>query len=71
MKTILLRGVALAVLLAASAAHAQVAVGQLVDYSGATSDVGTPFGQGAADAMAWVNQRGGVNNSKENVDTVD
>jgi branched-chain amino acid transport system substrate-binding protein len=71
MKTILLRGVALAVLLAASAAHAQVAVGQLVDYSGATSDVGTPFGQGAADAMAWVNQRGGVNNSKVNVDTVD
>jgi branched-chain amino acid transport system substrate-binding protein len=71
MKTMLLRGAALAVLLAASAAHAQVAVGHLADYSGATSDVGTPFGQGAADAMAWVNQKGGVNNQRVNVDTVD
>jgi len=71
MKTMLLRGAVLAVLLAASAAHAQVAVGHLADYSGATSDVGTPFGQGAADAMAWVNQKGGVNNQRVNVDTVD
>jgi len=71
MKTMLLRGAALAVLLAASAAHAQVAVGHLADYSGATSDVGTPFGQGAADAMAWVNQKGGVNDQRVNVDTVD
>ena len=71
MKTMLLRGAVLAVLLAASAAHAQVAVGHLADYSGATSDVGTPFGQGAADAMAWVNQKGGVNDQRVNVDTVD
>src|SRR4051812_18622575 len=75
MKTILLRGAALALLLGASAAHgqfhAQFSVGHLADYSGATADVGTPFGQGAADAMAWINQKGGVAHSKVNVDTVD
>ncbi len=48
-------------------AQAQVNVGQLADYSGPTSDVGTPFGQGIADAFAWVNKNGG----KFNVDTVD
>jgi len=69
----LLSTVSLALLVggASAAAQAQIAVGQLADYSGATSDVGTPFGQGAADAMAWVNQKGGVNNQRVNVDTVD
>ena len=31
----------------------------------------SPYGQGAADALAWVNQKGGVAASKVNVDTVD
>jgi len=67
----LLRSAAVAVLFAATAANAQVSIGHLADYSGATADVGVPFGQGAADAIAWVNQRGGVNNAKVNIDTVD
>ncbi|MFL6932131.1 MAG: ABC transporter substrate-binding protein [Xanthobacteraceae bacterium] len=73
MKSALLRGVATALLLAAAsaAADAQIAVGHLADYSGATADVGVPFGQGTADAMAFVNQKGGVNGTKVNVDTVD
>ena len=73
MKSALLRGVATALLLAAAgaAAEAQIAVGHLADYSGATADVGVPFGQGTADAMAFVNQKGGVNGTKVNVDTVD
>ena len=73
MKNALLRSVSTALLLAAAtvAANAQVAVGHLADYSGATADVGVPFGQGTADAMAWVNQKGGVNGAKVNVDTVD
>jgi branched-chain amino acid transport system substrate-binding protein len=71
MKSILLHGATLAVLLTATAANAQVTVGHLADYTGPTSDVGTPFGQGAADAMAWVNQKGGVNNARLNIDTVD
>jgi branched-chain amino acid transport system substrate-binding protein len=56
---------------AASTAHAQIAVGQLVDFSGPTSDVGVPFGQGVADALAWVNAKGGINGQKMSVDTVD
>ena len=73
MKSALLRGVATALLLAAAsaAADAQIAVGHLADYSGATADVGVPFGQGTADAMAFVNQKGGVNGTKVNVDTID
>lgn len=71
MKTKLLCGAALAALLAAPAANAQVSIGHLADYSGPTADVGVPFGQGAADAWAWINQKGGVNNAKVIVDTVD
>jgi branched-chain amino acid transport system substrate-binding protein len=71
MKYTLLRSAAVAVVFAATAAHAQVSVGHLADYSGATADVGVPFGQGVADAMALINQKGGVNNAKVNVDTVD
>jgi branched-chain amino acid transport system substrate-binding protein len=68
-----LRGASLALLLAAASgtAQAQIAVGHLADFSGATSDVGVPFGQGVADALAWVNQKGGVGGQKLNVDTVD
>ena len=50
-------------LLAAGPALAQapIPVGHLMDNSGATSDVGVPYGQGVADALAWVNQtRNGV-----------
>ena len=71
MKYSALTSAAFAVLLAASAAQAQVSIGHLADYSGATADVGVPFGKGAADAMAWANQHGGVNNARVNVDTVD
>jgi branched-chain amino acid transport system substrate-binding protein len=69
----LLRSASTALLLAAAtaAADAQIAVGHLADYSGATADVGVPYGQGTADAMAFVNQKGGVNGTKVNVDTVD
>jgi len=69
----LLRNISTALLLAAATAtaEAQIAIGHLADYSGATADVGTPFGQGTADALAFVNQKGGVNGTKLNVDTVD
>jgi branched-chain amino acid transport system substrate-binding protein len=73
MKRALLRSVSTALLLAGATAtaNAQIAIGHLADYSGATADVGVPFGQGTADAMAYVNQKGGVNGTKVNVDTVD
>jgi branched-chain amino acid transport system substrate-binding protein len=55
----------------AGAAQAQISLGHLADYTGATSDVGTPFGQGVADAFAWVNKNGGIGGKPVNVDTVD
>jgi branched-chain amino acid transport system substrate-binding protein len=70
---ILLQRIALAALFGATvqAAHAQIAIGHLADYSGATADVGVPYGQGVADTFAWVNARGGVNGQKLDVGTVD
>jgi len=73
MRNVLLRGAAAALLLAATAAaaDAQIAVGHLTDYSGPTADIGLPFGQSIPDAMAWFNQKAGVNGDKIVVDTVD
>ena len=69
----LLSSVSLALLLSGAAvtAQAQIAIGQLADYSGGTSDVGTPYGQGVADAFAWVNKNGGIGGKPVSVDTVD
>lgn len=69
----LLSTVSLALLLggAATAAQAQIAIGHLADYSGGTSDVGTPYGQGVADTFAWVNKNGGIGGKQLNVDTND
>jgi len=70
----LLSTVSLTLLLGGAAGTAQaqsIALGHLADYSGATSDVGTPFGQGVADTYAWINKNGGINGAKVNVDTVD
>jgi branched-chain amino acid transport system substrate-binding protein len=54
-----------------TAAQAQIAIGHLADYSGGTSDVGTPYGQAVADTFAWVNKNGGVAGKQLNVDTND
>src|SRR3954453_13513729 len=72
MKT-LLSTASLALLLGCTAASAQapISLGHLADYSGPTSDVGTPFGQGVADTYAWINKNGGVGGTKFDVDTVD
>src|SRR5215211_2495254 len=69
----LLSTVSLALLLggAASGAQAQIAIGHLADYSGATSEVGQPYGQAVADTFAWVNKNGGVGGKQLNVDTND
>jgi len=64
---------ALSVLLSAPAAQAQqtIAIGHLVDFSGPTSDVGVPFGQGVVDALAYINAKGGINGKKLAAETVD
>jgi len=60
-----------AVLLAAPASAQDIAVGHLADNSGATSDVGVPYGQGVADALAYVNGKGGIGGKKLAVESVD
>src|SRR5882724_936964 len=63
-----LSSAAVALLLASSAlAQTPIKLGHLADYSGPTADVGTSFGQGVADAFAWVNKNGGVNGTKLDV----
>lgn len=56
-----LAAAALAGLSAPATAQPRIPVAHLADYSGPTSDVGVPYGQGVADALNWVNRaRGGV-----------
>jgi len=56
---------------AALADNASIPIGHLTDYSGPTSDVGVPYGQGVADAMAWINAHGGINGRALTSDQVD
>ena len=61
-------GLAVAAGLALPAAAQPIPVGHLMDNSGATSDVGVPYGQGVADTLAWVNKaRNGVDGRPLNV----
>ena len=52
-------------------AAAQIKIGHLADYTGGTSDIGKPFGEGVAEAFAHINANGGVNGKKVDIDTVD
>ncbi|MCG8428691.1 MAG: ABC transporter substrate-binding protein [Chromatiales bacterium] len=62
-------------LLAFSAGSAMAAdaiqVGHLATYTGPTSAVGKPYGQGVADAMTYINNQGGINGKMLDFDTVD
>lgn len=73
MRSTLLTGLATAALMAgAGQALAQdIKVGHMADYTGATSSVGKPYGQGVADALAYVNKTGGINGKKIDFETVD
>lgn len=68
----LLSTASLALLLGMTAASAQsIPVGHLADYSGGTSDVGTPYGQGVVDTFAWVNKNGGIAGKQVALDSHD
>jgi branched-chain amino acid transport system substrate-binding protein len=62
-----------ALIVAAAPAGAQdkIKVGNLVDYTGATSSVGKINGPGKVDAFAWVNANGGINGKQIDVETID
>lgn len=49
----------------------KIAVGHLADYSGATSDVGMPYGQGVADTFAYINANGGIDGKEVDIDSID
>jgi len=48
-----------------------IPVGHLADFSGPTADVGRPYGQGVADAIAYINRHGGVGGKKLAAETTD
>ena len=48
-----------------------IPVGHLACYTGPTSDVGMPYGNGVADAMNYINANGGVNGKQLAYETVD
>jgi branched-chain amino acid transport system substrate-binding protein len=64
-KRILLSAAAIVALSAPALAQSKVPVGHLADFSGATSDVGVPFGQGVADALAYINKQGGIGGKQQ------
>jgi len=63
--------VAAAALAMPAAAQQRINLGHLMDLSGATSDVGTPFAQGVNDTFGWLNGRGGVSGRQFNMLAVD
>jgi branched-chain amino acid transport system substrate-binding protein len=56
---------------AAAADGDPIPVGQLVAETGATAPVARAYGQGVADAIAWINAQGGVDGRLIELDTVD
>ena len=49
----------------------EIAIGHLVDFTGPTSSTGKPFGQGAIDAVKYLNKNNGVAGRKIKLDSVD
>ncbi|MBE0576563.1 MAG: ABC transporter substrate-binding protein [Desulfuromonadales bacterium] len=49
----------------------KIPVGHLACYTGPTSDVGVPYGNGVADAMNYINANGGINGKLLDYETVD
>ncbi len=69
--TLMASAAAMALLAGSAAAQQKIKVGNLVDYTGATSSTGKISGPGKVDAFAWVNKNGGINGKLLDVDTVD
>ena len=38
-----------------------IPIGHLVDFTGPTSSVGKPWGEGFIDTIKWINKSGGIN----------
>lgn len=66
-----LAGMAGAWLAGGAAEAADPLVGNLVDFTGRTAAVGTPYGQAKVDAAKWVNAHGGIAGKQVNLPTFD
>jgi len=70
--TSLLMGTAIAGVAAATPAQAEdILIGNLYDFTGATSGVGLFSGQAKIDALEWINQNGGINGKMIKADNID
>src|SRR3546814_1569623 len=72
-RTLLAAAAATALAMATTTAQAQekVFVGNLVDYTGATSSTGKFSGPGKEDAIRWINENGGINGTMIDFETID
>mgnify|MGYP001427611200 CR=1 FL=1 len=61
---ILLLFYAMALFINISLKAENIPIGHLVDFTGPTSSVGKPFGQGVADGIKFINKSGGISGSK-------
>ena len=57
--------------LGSAMAAEKIPVGHLAAYTGPTSAVGKPYGQGVDDAMEYINKNGGIDGRMLNYETVD
>lgn len=64
-------GMGAAVATAAEPGNEAILVGNLVDFSGPTASVATPYGRGKIDAVAWINSHGGIAGKTIELDTFD
>ena len=69
--TLLASAATIALCAGTASAQQKIKIGNLVDYTGATSSVGKISGPGKVDALAWINKNGGINGKMLDVDTVD
>ncbi|WP_440996256.1 ABC transporter substrate-binding protein [Arhodomonas sp. SL1] len=69
--TIALSAAAALGLAAGAQAQESIPVGHIAAYTGATSSVGKVYGQGVEDAIAYINDQGGINGRMIDKDTVD
>jgi branched-chain amino acid transport system substrate-binding protein len=60
-----------ALLAVPAAAQQKIKIGNLIDYTGATSSTGKFSGPGKVDAIAWINKNGGINGKMLDAEIVD
>lgn len=71
LRSLAVLGASLALSIGAAKAQDSILVGHLVDYTGPTSFVGGHYGPGVADAVKYINDQGGIDGTRINLDTVD